>query len=673
MATRAKKTAKGKSSKKTAKKATKKAAKALARKGARKVKKTKKAAAKKGVKKTAKKAGKKAAKKQAVAKKAVKKATKKPAKKTAKSPATNKAPAKKVAKKAAVTAPVATAAPAPVATPPKAVMSKVSKPKVSKPKATKPEAAPAPKPVAAPQAAAPAVAAARDNVFYITTAIAYPNGQPHIGHAYEAIATDVLARFARLDGKDVFFLTGTDEHGLKMVQTAQNEGLTPAALATRNAGRFKEMDERLNVSFDRFIRTTEEQHHRSTQEIWRRMEANGDIYADTYAGWYSVRDEAYYAEDETRLNDDGVRLGPQGTPVEWVEEKSYFFRLSAYQDKLLKLYTDNPDFIGPDARRNEVMSFVRSGLRDLSISRTTFDWGVKVPGDEEHVMYVWVDALTNYITGVGFPDESDKNWRYWPADVHIIGKDIIRFHAVYWPAFLMSAGIPVQKRVYAHGFLFNRGEKMSKSVGNVVDPFNLADQYGVDQMRYFFLREVPFGQDGNYNHEAIVARINADLANDLGNLAQRSLSMIAKQLGGVLPEPGEFSDNDKAILALADGMVAASREAMATQQIHQWLNAVWAVVAEANRYFAGEAPWVLAKTDPARQKTVLYVTAEVVRQIAILAQPAMPTASSLLLDSLGIPAGERDFAMLGGDKRIAPGSTLPAPTPAFPRYIEPAA
>lgn len=654
MATRAKKTAKGKSSKKkAAKKVAKKAAKALARKA---VKKTKKPAAKKGAKKgaakTAKKAGKKAAKQQVVAKKAAtKKATKKPASKTA------KAPASKAAKKARVATSAVIAAPAPVATPPKAVKPKVSKPKV----------APAPKP------AAPVAAPARDNVFYITTAIAYPNGVPHIGHAYEAIATDVLARFARLDGKDVFFLTGTDEHGLKMIQTAQNEGLTPSALAARNAARFKEMDERLNVSFDRFIRTTEEQHHRSSQEIWRRMEANGDIYADTYSGWYSVRDEAYYAEDETRLNDDGVRLGPQGTPVEWVEEKSYFFRLSAYQDKLLKLYSDRPDFIGPDSRKNEVVSFVKSGLRDLSISRTTFDWGVKVPGDEEHVMYVWVDALTNYITGVGFPDESDKNWRYWPADVHIIGKDIIRFHAVYWPAFLMSAGIPVQKRVYAHGFLFNRGEKMSKSVGNVVDPFNLADQYGVDQMRYFFMREVPFGQDGNYNHEAIVARINADLANDLGNLAQRSLSMIAKQLGGVLPEPGEFSDNDKAILAMADGMIAASREAMASQQIHHWLNAVWAVVAEANRYFAGEAPWALAKTDPARQKTVLYVTAEVVRQIAILAQPAMPTASGLLLDSLGIPAGERDFAMLGGSRRITPGSTLPAPTPAFPRYIEPAA
>lgn len=659
MAARAKKNVKGKSSKKAAKKA----AKEPARKGA---KKTKKAAVRKSVKKTAKRAGKKAAKKQVVAKKASKKASRKASKKASKKTAVKtpaRAPAKKVAKKARVTRAAAIAAPAPAVAPPKAV-----KPKVSKSKAP-----PASRPLAAPKAVESAAAPARDNIFYITTAIAYPNGHPHIGHAYEAIATDTLARFARLDGKDVFFLTGTDEHGQKMVQTAQNEGLNPSALATRNAGRFKEMDERLNVSFDRFIRTTEEQHHRSSQEIWRRMEANGDIYADIYSGWYSVRDEAYYAEDETRLNDDGVRLGPQGTPVEWVEEKSYFFRLSAYQGKLLKLYEEHPDFIGPDSRRNEVVSFVKGGLRDLSISRTTFDWGVKVPSDEEHVMYVWVDALTNYITGVGFPDESDKNWRYWPADVHIIGKDIIRFHAVYWPAFLLSAGIPLPKRVYAHGFLFNRGEKMSKSVGNVVDPFNLADQYGVDQMRYFFLREVPFGQDGNYNHDAIVARINADLANDLGNLAQRSLSMIAKQLGGVLPEPGEFSDNDKAILAMADGMVTASREAMATQQIHQWLNAVWAVVAEANRYFAGEAPWALAKTDPARQKTVLYVTAEVVRQIAILAQPAMPTASNLLLDSLGIPEGERNFAMLGGAKRIAPGSVLPAPTPAFPRYIEPAA
>jgi methionyl-tRNA synthetase len=553
---------------------------------------------------------------------------------------------------------------------------KSSKP-ASAPKPVGKETAAKPKTDAAKMKAAPVATAvpvrSRGNVYYITTAIAYPNGVPHIGHAYEAIATDALARFQRLDGKDVFFLTGTDEHGQKMAQTAELENLPTLEVATRNAERFKEMDQRLNVSFDRFIRTTEEQHHRSSQEIWRRMADNGDIYLDSYAGWYSVRDEAYYAEDETIVGEDKVRRGPQGTPVEWVEEKSYFFKLSAYQDKLLALYESQPDFIGPDSRKNEVVSFVKGGLRDLSISRTTFDWGVKVPGDPAHVMYVWVDALTNYITGVGFPDERDANWHYWPADVHIIGKDIIRFHAVYWPAFLMSAGIPLQKRVYAHGFLFSRGEKMSKSVGNVVDPFNLADQYGVDQVRYFFLREVPFGQDGNYNHEAIVARINADLANDLGNLAQRSLSMIAKQHEGVLPEPGIFSDNDKSILAQADGMIELARTAMAAQQIHQALNAIWAVVAEANRYFAGEAPWALAKTDPARQRTVLYVTAEVVRQIAILAQPAVPESASKLLDSLGIPQDARNFAALGGAARIKAGTKLPTPVGVFPRYVEPPA
>ena len=593
-----------------------------------------KAAAKKRGKRPAKKAA-KSAKKTAAAKKASRKPPKKAAKKAKTSKRGSAAGKTKV-----------TAAPPPVSKP-------------VKPRAAKPV-----------RAASPITAPAK-NSFYITTAIAYPNGVPHIGHAYEAIATDALARFARLDGKDVFFLTGTDEHGLKMVQTAEAEKLPTMEVATRNAQRFKEMDECLNVSFDRFIRTTEKQHHRSSQEIWRRMADSGDIYLDSYAGWYSVRDEAYYAEDETTVGEDQVRRGTQGTPVEWVEERSYFFRLSAFQDRLLKLYESQPDFIGPDSRKNEVVSFVKGGLRDLSISRTTFDWGVKVPGDEEHVMYVWVDALTNYITGVGFPDESDPDWRYWPADLHIIGKDIIRFHAVYWPAFLMSAGIAVQKRVFAHGFLFNRGEKMSKSVGNVVDPFNLADQYGVDQMRYFFLREVPFGQDGSYNHEAIVARINADLANDLGNLAQRSLSMIAKQYGGVLPEPGEFSANDKAILAQADGMIALARSAMATQQIHQALNAIWAVVAEANRYFAGEAPWALAKTDPKRQATVLYVTAEMVRQIAIAAQFAMPTACAKLLDTLGIAAETkaRDFAALGA--RIKPGTVLPAPSPVFPRYIEP--
>jgi methionyl-tRNA synthetase len=508
--------------------------------------------------------------------------------------------------------------------------------------------------------------------YFITTAISYPNGVPHIGHAYEVIATDAIARFQRLDGFDVFFMTGTDEHGMKMVQTAARESMTPRELVERNVPRFQAMAERLNCSHDLFIRTTEPRHYESSIGIWKKMEEAGDIYLSKYAGWYSVRDEAFYAESETIVDEDNIRRGPQGTPVEWVEEESYFFRLSAYQDKLLKLYADVPDFVLPRERLNEVASFVRGGLQDLSVSRTTFDWGVKVPGNERHVMYVWVDALTNYITGVGYPDEQCEMFRkFWPADLHVIGKDIARFHAVYWPAFLMSAGVAVPKQIFSHGFLFSRGEKMSKSLGNVVDPFDLADQYGVDQLRYFFLREVPFGQDGNYNHEAIVARTNADLANDLGNLAQRSLSMIAKQCGGKLPVPGAFSDNDKAILTQADNMIVAAREAMKTYQIHHMLNAVWNVVAEANRYFAGEAPWALAKTDVERMKTVLYVTAEVIRQIAILAQPVVPDSAAKLLDLLAVPQGARDFAAL--QTRLEGGIALPAPAPVFPRYVEPAA
>jgi methionyl-tRNA synthetase len=507
--------------------------------------------------------------------------------------------------------------------------------------------------------------------YYLTTAIAYPNGPPHIGHAYEAIATDAIARFMRLDGYDVYFLTGTDEHGIKMLQTATKERLTPRELIARNVPLFQAMVARLNCSNDDFIRTTEQRHHVSSAAIWQRMDQAGDVYPSKYSGWYSVRDEAYYDEDETSVDEKGQRLGPQGTPVEWVEEESYFFRLSAYQQKLLDLYGRHPDFVLPKERLNEVASFVRGGLQDLSISRTTFDWGIPVPGNPKHIMYVWVDALTNYLTAVGFPDtQSEKFRRCWPADLHVIGKDIVRFHAVYWPAFLMSAGIEVPRRIFSHGFLFNRGAKMSKSVGNVVDPFALVDAYGVDQVRYFFLREVPFGQDGHYSHEAIVARINADLANDLGNLAQRSLSMVARQFDGVLPPPGALREADQAILAMADAMIGKAREAMKVQALHQVLNTVWAVVAEANRYFAGEAPWALAKTDPARQGTVLYVTAEVLRQVAILAQPFMPAASAKLLDLLAVPAHERQFTSLGGGARVAAGAKLPAPVAVFPRYVE---
>jgi methionyl-tRNA synthetase len=506
--------------------------------------------------------------------------------------------------------------------------------------------------------------------FYITTAISYPNGVPHIGHAYEVIATDAIARFKRIDGYDVFFLTGTDEHGLKVQQTATREGKSPKAFVDEMAAKFREMGERLNCSFDRFIRTTDPDHLVSTQELWRRMQANGDIYLSKYSGWYSVRDEAYYDESELTKQDDGSFRAPTGTPVEWIEEESYFFRLSAYQDRLLSLYESNRDFVGPETRRNEIVSFVKGGLQDLSISRTTFDWGLAVPGDPKHVMYVWIDALNNYLTGTGFPDDSSPLRHYWPADVHIIGKDIVRFHAVYWPAFLMSAGIPVPKRVFGHGFLFNRGEKMSKSVGNVIDPFALAEAYGVDQLRYFFLREVPFGQDGNYSHEAIVNRINADLANDLGNLAQRSLSMIDRNCDGALPAPGDLTQVDEALLAAARALPEKARAAMGNFALHTVLAEIWAVVAEANRYIASQEPWVLRKQNPVRMGTVLYVTAETLRMIGILAQPFVPSAAAKLLELLGVSEGERMLARVSADQRLPPGTRLLKPEPIFPRYVE---
>ncbi|BBY02300.1 methionine--tRNA ligase [Mycobacterium seoulense] len=507
--------------------------------------------------------------------------------------------------------------------------------------------------------------------YYVTTAITYPNGDPHVGHAYEYIATDAIARFKRLDGFDVRFLTGTDEHGLKMVETAAAEGIPTAELARRNSDAFQRLQERLNISFDRFIRTTDPDHHEASKAIWRRMQAAGDIYLDTYSGWYSVRDERFFVESETALVD-GTRIAVEtGTPVTWTEEQTYFFRLSAYADKLLAHYDANPDFIGPEVRRNEVVSFVSGGLRDLSISRTSFDWGVKVPGHPDHVMYVWVDALTNYLTGVGYPDtESELFRRYWPADLHMIGKDIIRFHTVYWPAFLMSAGIELPRRVFAHGFLLNRGQKMSKSVGNIVDPVALIDTFGVDQLRYFLLREVPFGQDGSYTEDAIVTRINADLANELGNLAQRSLSMVAKNLGGVVPEPGELTGADADLLATADGLLERVRASFDGQAMHLALEAIWLMLGEANKYFSAQQPWVLRKSeseaDQLRFRTVLYTTCEAVRIAALLVQPVMPDSAGKLLDLLGQAADQRAFDAVGA--RLAPGTKLPPPSGVFPRH-----
>jgi methionyl-tRNA synthetase len=508
--------------------------------------------------------------------------------------------------------------------------------------------------------------------FYVTTPIFYPNGVPHIGHAYTALTTDAIARFARLEGADVHFLTGTDEHGLKMKQTAQKEGLSPKALADRNSAVFRRMEDTLRCSYDDYIRTTEPRHYEACAALWRRMEANGDIYLSKYAGWYSVRQEAYFDEKETTVGADGVRREPLGSPVEWTEEETYFFRLSAFQDRLLAHYEANPDFILPPERRNEVKSFVESGLQDLSVSRASLDWGIPVPGNPSHVMYVWVDALNNYVTATGLLNAGDNPARrFWPCDVHVIGKDIVRFHAVYWPAFLMSAGIELPRRVFAHGFMLNKGEKMSKSVGNVIDPFDLVKAYGVDQVRYFFLREVAFGQDGSYSPEAIETRINADLANGLGNLAQRSLSMIAKGFEGKVPAPGTFTAADEAILAQADGMHAVARAAMERQAIKSWLDAVWAVIADADRYFASEKPFDKALSVE-RKGTILFVAAEVVRQLAILVQPAMPDSAAKLLDLLGQPPEARTFAALGAGGRLVPGTPLPPPVGVFPRYVRPA-
>ena len=506
--------------------------------------------------------------------------------------------------------------------------------------------------------------------YCISSAIPYANGAPHIGHAYERIAQDAFARFKRLDGYDVLSLSGMDEHGQKMQQTAAREGLTPQGLADRTAAQFLAMNRLLGTEADDVVRTTEPRHRLAAQEIWRRMEARGDVYLSSYEGWYSVRDEAFHDEADLVAGPDGSRLAPTGTPVEWVAEESWFFRLSAYGDRLLAHYAAHPDFVVPETYSNEVTSFVARGLKDLSISRTAFDWGVPVPGDPKHVMYVWVDALTNYLTGTGFPDETDPRARFWPADAHVIGKDISRFHAVFWPAFLLSAGIPLPRQVVVHGFLFNKGEKMSKSVGNTVSPASLAEHYGVDPLRYFLLREVPFGQDGSYSHGAIVARINADLANGIGNLAQRSLSMISKNCGGRVPDWGTLTEADRAILAEADALLGQARDAMDHHAPHDYLAAAWRVVASADRYFAGEEPWVKRKTDPARMATVLAVVAEVVREIAILAQPAMPGAMARLLDLLAVPEDARDFAHLGPEHRLVPGTALPAPSGVFPRYVE---
>jgi methionyl-tRNA synthetase len=507
--------------------------------------------------------------------------------------------------------------------------------------------------------------------FYITTAISYPNGRPHIGHAYEAIAADAIARFQRQAGRDVRFQTGTDEHGLKMAQAARAAGREVRDFAGEMSSHFRAMCDALQISYDRFIRTTDADHYRASEAIWRAMEAAGDLYLSRYEGWYSVRDEAFYDEAELVEGEGGARLSPQGTPVEWTAEETWFFRLSRYQQPLLDLYAANPDFVRPDSRMNEVRRFVEGGLSDLSVSRTTFDWGVPVPGSPGHVMYVWVDALTNYLTGAGYPDALGT---HWPADVHLIGKDIVRFHAVYWPAFLLSAGLPVPRSVFGHGFLLHRGEKMSKSLGNVVEPGALADAFGVDALRYFLLREVSFGQDGSWSADAIVTRVNAELANAFGNLAQRVLSFIAKNLDGAWPEPGRADEADGVLIAevtvACAGFRAAFGDLALSQGIELWLSGVVAC----NRYVDAEAPWALRKSDPERMHAVLRTLVRAIRMLAIAILPVVPGAAGRLLDQLG--AEERDHAAIDDDgwiaRQAASGHRLAAPTPIQPRLELPA-
>lgn len=510
--------------------------------------------------------------------------------------------------------------------------------------------------------------------FFITTAIAYANGAPHLGHAYEAVLTDAMARFKRLDNYDVFFLTGMDEHGEKVATTAEKNGMTPRAFCDKHAALFKEMDNALNISYDDFIRTTEERHYEASKSLWAEIEKNGDIYLGDYGGWYSVRDETFYGEDELTTDvSTGKKFAPTGAEVVWKEEPSYFFRLSAYTDKLLAYYKDHPDFIEPESRRNEIISFVsqEGGLKDLSISRTSFDWGVPVPGNDKHVMYVWLDALTNYITAIGYPRTDSENFKkFWPADYHVIGKDITRFHTIYWPAFLMAAKLPVPKKIFAHGFINIEGQKMSKSLGNVLSPNDLVSSYGVDQTRYILLREVPHGQDGNFSQEHAVARLNADLANSLGNLAQRTLSMVFKNCEEKIPQPGEFNAEDLKLLESAQkNLLPAMRAHLDKFHVHRAIEEIMRVSYDANAYIDAQAPWTLKKTDPARMATVLYVLAEVTRCLAIAIQPVTPASAAKMLDQLQIPADQRDFAAMAAHP-LAAGITIEKPEGVFPRIMD---
>lgn len=497
--------------------------------------------------------------------------------------------------------------------------------------------------------------------YYITTPIYYVNDMPHIGHAYTTIACDVLARFKRLDGFDVKFLTGTDEHGQKVEKAAANAQIAPQDLVDKVATRFIDLSKSLKSSHDDFIRTTQERHKQAVRHMWSILVKNKAIYLGHYEGWYSVRDEAFYQESEL-VNG----LAPTGAPVEWVREPSYFFNLSQWQQPLLDFFERNPNFIEPASRFNEVKRFVESGLNDLSISRTSFSWGIPVPGDEKHVIYVWLDALTNYMSALGFGADETQLKQYWPESIHVIGKDILRFHGVFWPAFLMAAGLQPPKKVFAHGWWTNEGQKISKSVGNVIDPFGLIETFGLDAVRYFLMREVPFGSDGDFSKDALIGRLNSDLANAWGNLVQRVLSFIGKSCDGVLPAPKQLTPADRELIELPRAVLDKVRDCADKLAIHKMCEEIWVIIGRANKYMDDEKPWSLKKTDPQRMEECLYVLADVIRQIAILTQPILIDGSEKILDIMAIDPKERNFASL--NNHLPSNHKIAMPEPIYPRY-----
>lgn len=510
------------------------------------------------------------------------------------------------------------------------------------------------------------------STYYLTTPIYYVNDEPHLGHIYTTIAADVLARYQRLCGKEVFFLTGVDEHGQKVQQAAEARGIAPIDLANKVVERYLKLWPQLSISNSDFIRTSEARHQAAVQHMWRCLDAAGAIYKGAYEDWYCVPCESYWTE--TQLKDAGTlpeRHCPDcNRPVELVKEESYFFRLSDYQERLLVHIREHPEFIAPVSRRNEVLRFVERGLNDLSISRTTFSWGVPVPGDEKHVVYVWIDALTNYLTALGFPD-GQAMARFWPADVHLIGKDILRFHAIYWPCMLMAAGLPVPKRIFAHGWWTVEGEKMSKSRGNVVRPAELINEVGADVVRYFLMREVPFGQDGDFSFAALKQRYNTELANDLGNLLNRSLSMLQKYRSGILGEARSEREDDRILLGCVEAMHVDVDKAMQAQAFHEALDAINQVVRHCNRYVEVCAPWALARNgDTGRLDTVLYHLVESLRLVTLALSPFMPEKTAIMMQQIMNEAHHPDelsIRKMGGWGLLAAGHQCGRPQPVFPR------